>query len=923
MKFLASTDVGLEIRGCFGDFKLEIRFELGGSGSRFEVAEHCLLLSNVGLYELSYHSWLSDFTIVSGVVRCFSEECLYAGVAALLLLVVEVVSLVIRDQIFMARLLLKFAPHIGCHTVNDIEDRIKTMLTKSEYKMFCTKSIFGFFMKKKYCVVQAQLGRCIMSLETRESSTSAIVIQAKGTILHYTIREFSLVTGLNCATNKDEFVFDEKRPNRIIDQYFDGCHTVNDIEDRIKTMLTKSEYKMFCTKSIFGFFMKKKYCVVQAQLGRCIMSLETRESSTSAIVIQAKGTILHYTIREFSLVTGLNCATNKDEFVFDEKRPNRIIDQYFDGECSKIASPVALDSESEQEKVEEVIRDQIFMARLLLKFAPHIGCHTVNDIEDRIKTMLTKSEYKMFCTKSIFGFFMKKKYCVVQAQLGRCIMSLETRESSTSAIVIQAKGTILHYTIREFSLVTGLNCATNKDEFVFDEKRPNRIIDQYFDELARSLHKKLKPKGKFYMLLGMPLAIQIWLYECCSNVPRNVASKVDSQIPRILNWKTNSPRPRYETLMGSMFDDTDDKPHPKGVDELTSKRTPSPRAAKMPFVRTPIHKSIQTKFTLRGNRKDINRPDSKISIPVQSPALSSFSSKDEDGVVSKKVCDKFCEKKQAKGSEFDQPPADENVKSTSPHQVTTKFVHEFNKNPENKEGAIEMNVNTPAGHESEVNDVDNSKLDQQYKSAVHIPAGVNVESNADQHLSDSQNTLPNELLPSLNVYVNLERSIIVHPSTNQAQQTPMHVSRIRRPSRYNESPFTMKFGSADGKVIPICLIECKFYENKAIDIDNHPNYKLNDKMDPFGVLIVENVPQQLSGSLDCGLYMVTYAEYLTFGKAVPCIDFDPDLIRIRFASLLWDYGTRKANAKEQSDDEAPMRPLWITELTEDTEVVDI
>ncbi|PHT78774.1 hypothetical protein T459_16826 [Capsicum annuum] len=73
------------------------------------------------------------------------------------------------------------------------------------------------------------------------------------------------------------------------------------------------------------------------------------------------------------------------------------------------------------------------------------------------------------------------------------------------------------------------------------------------------------------MLLGMPLAIQIWLYECCSNVPRNVASKVDSQIPRILNWKTNSPRPRYETLMGSMFDDTDDKVVFKNIEPTRKK----------------------------------------------------------------------------------------------------------------------------------------------------------------------------------------------------------------------------------------------------------------------------------------------------------------------------------------------------------------
>ncbi|KAM3325566.1 hypothetical protein P3S67_000691 [Capsicum chacoense] len=86
---------------------------------------------------------------------------------------------------------------------------------------------------------------------------------------------------------------------------------------------------------------------------------------------------------------------------------------------------------------------------------------------------------------------------------------------------------------------------------------------------------------------------------------------------------------------------------------------------------------------------------------------------------------------------------------------------------------------------------------------------------------------------------------------------------------------------------------------------------------------MENVPQQPSGSLDCGLYMVTYAECLTFGEGVPSVDFDPDLIRIRYASLLWDYGTKKAKVKAQSDDEAPMRPLRIIELTEGTEVVDI
>ncbi|KAF3631870.1 hypothetical protein FXO37_27756 [Capsicum annuum] len=183
----------------------------------------------------------------------------------------------------------------------------------------------------------------------------------------------------------------------------------------------------------------------------------------------------------------------------------------------------------------------------------------------------------------------------------------------------------------------------------------------------------------------------------------------------------------------------------------------------MPFVRTPIHKPIQTKVTLRGNRKDINRPDSKKSVPVQSPAPSSFSSKGEDGVVSKKVFDKFCEKvwqefNDAWPSVF-QEKTDIDVHEARDVYVApiTKSVDEFlddvlrsidldsitkvNVEVEdefkNKEGVIEMNVHTLEGHESEVNDVNSSKLDQQYKSAVHILAGVNVESNADQHLSDS------------------------------------------------------------------------------------------------------------------------------------------------------------------------------------------
>ncbi|KAM3359347.1 hypothetical protein P3S68_019057 [Capsicum galapagoense] len=86
---------------------------------------------------------------------------------------------------------------------------------------------------------------------------------------------------------------------------------------------------------------------------------------------------------------------------------------------------------------------------------------------------------------------------------------------------------------------------------------------------------------------------------------------------------------------------------------------------------------------------------------------------------------------------------------------------------------------------------------------------------------------------------------------------------------------------------------------------------------------MEDLPQQPSGSLDCGLYMITYAECLTFGGGVPKVDFDPDLPRTRYAAMLWHYGKRKEEEKAQSDDEAPSRPRREIQITEITEVTDI
>ncbi|PHT79600.1 hypothetical protein T459_17652 [Capsicum annuum] len=108
-------------------------------------------------------------------------------------------------------------------------------------------------------------------------------------------------------------------------------------------------------------------------------------------------------------------------------------------------------------------------------------------------------------------------------------------------------------------------------------------------------------------------------------------------------------------------------------------------------------------------------------------------------------------------------------------------------------------------------------------------------------------------------------------------------------------------------IIPLCLQACDFYNKKGIDLQNHSRYKDKDYSDLFDVIFEENLPQQPSGSLDCGLFMVTYAECLSYGHKVIAIEFDPNALRTRYAVLLWDYGIRKQEANAHSDVEAPLR----------------
>ncbi|XP_070051428.1 uncharacterized protein [Nicotiana tomentosiformis] len=86
--------------------------------------------------------------------------------------------------------------HISSYTNTDIKSDLKEKLTAEQYKLFCN-TCFGSFIEMKHCEVQHQL-----------------------------FREFAVVTSLNCVSDAEDFWFNTKKPNRIVETYFGGAKNV-------------------------------------------------------------------------------------------------------------------------------------------------------------------------------------------------------------------------------------------------------------------------------------------------------------------------------------------------------------------------------------------------------------------------------------------------------------------------------------------------------------------------------------------------------------------------------------------------------------------------------------------------------------------------------------------------------------------------
>ncbi|XP_070044911.1 uncharacterized protein [Nicotiana tomentosiformis] len=515
--------------------------------------------------------------------------------------------------------------------------------------------------------------------------------------------------------------------------------------------------------------------------------------------------------------------------------------------------------------------------------SPHISSYTNTNIVSDLKEKLTPEQYKIFGT-TCFGSFLNMKHCEVQHQLFRCFMVLQLEGSHDDLFSIYVNGTTLSFLIREFALVTGLNCVDDPEDFQFNTKVPNRIVDTYFSgtknvkkkdllkcfddnnwghdndgdaiKIAvlyfihtfifsseknittiprlhfnlveserysdypwgkdafqyhiKSISKKMDSQKKYYSIAGMPLAMQVWFYECCSKVDLKIALRVDIRIPRILNWKSTINQPTYAYLMNDMFNDqgnmivyNDIQPSdielaviqipPEGVDvmgEFTSLRTLINENFKKLSDQVKANQNTERVYQ---RKKYTRRHDDGIQMPSDA------------NLQDNPKCQTQSDIAVGENSEAMQRKLNTDIHTDQhPHAISTEDT---------------LNAST------EVNPIC-GEVRMEGKTTSEVPCTI-------PHISDEgvsrevhvlQFELADKFLPSQIP----ETRIVIHHATKNVDSTPLPSHRNRHPSRWYSSPYESNFDSAGTSVKLTPIFDKKYPFEDDLISRPHPTLVIQE-----------------------------------------------------------------------------------------------
>ncbi|KAF3670614.1 hypothetical protein FXO38_06996 [Capsicum annuum] len=397
-----------------------------------------------------------------------------------------------------------------------------------------------------------------------------------------------------------------------------------------------------------------------------------------------------------------------------------------------------------------------------------------------------------------------------------------------------------------------------------------------FNKLMNSLRQDFFIEKQLYRLGGMPHVLNVKMYECCSEVDKEISFHIGNRIPSICNCFVVGTKPKFEKFMNGMFikvvieidsSNKDVKKNETHYDDLgTLKEHPKDVSEKESETK---FKNVAFQYTIDTTRADfssqvvIDNIIAGMSTPIAAMVVNS-----DD--LSQKV----------------------NLPDLS----------------------LQTGVEVPNKLRESTKD---SSTDASQESIDNIIAGIStpvvsikMKSVSPTEISNNECQIHDTRFPSL------------LPEAELGKQDAIKTRAPRNWKRTTifRSSFTTEFGSS-----------CKGKESVTIDFRRKhlfDGYLISYDM-PTG-LIEEYCAWILHRLLkfhekkDCGVFVATYTEFLSNQMQIPSSNLDTEYLRKRYASLLWNNGVKKDNKIYSSDHDDPPRPQpFYVPLTDECNILSI
>ncbi|KAH0653773.1 hypothetical protein KY289_031451 [Solanum tuberosum] len=498
-----------------------------------------------------------------------------------------------------------------------------------------------------------------------------------------------------------------------------------------------------------------------------------------------------------------------------------------------------------------------------------------------------------------------------------------------------------------------------------------------YKKLSDSVRHELKSTHKYYRLGGLPLALQIWIFECCSKVDEDIAIRVANSIPRILNWKTIAESPWQKYIEKCLFMPTKNKFENivASEDEVSKCRLPEPRDYNAEILKlepkgsshgldmltnevielrkelvkvNENNKALEEKIDLGFNQikefvvnsnkqflEDIsllfakNGGSSSVIREVREP------SKKQAGEMFSGGLD-FNGGHDAHVMRSNQNEESQVLKTSVRFADVENFERVSSKIEEDVSGiAIEKVLLEVVADINEVADV-NTVGAQPYDATEDCQKPLHTLDDfifLDEDLSQINRTEESYLKKRAPV------------DQNKKKVTPKKRGRKKNPGKLITSPYTQHFESGGTLCVTRQFFETKHPFSYATGGDNEsdlidsfikwlymgtkkrsmevydsfpardrvnfeatPKYSGIDEFEKIEFhFITKGVPRQQDDSLDCGVFVAAFAEFVSNGQHILNQQVNADILRKRFGAILWEYARRKQASDLQSEDKRPER----------------